>query len=264
VTYELENLHPHQAARALQNFWLNELSRGYIQIVRDRIAENDEEVKFVLARVFIDLLKLTAPIIPFVTEKLWQEMRQKKIVDLESVHLSEWPKADGKKIDKKLENEFDCVLNILEVGLAERDKAKIGLRWPLASAEIAVPAKLKKFEEVIKSQLNVKKIIWRKGNENECKIVLNTKRTPELEAEGFSRELARKVQAERKNAGLKKGQLITLKIVCSGALQEMFNNNIKFLKERTNSKKIDFSDGEMQNKQNSFKIKDEKISISFS
>ncbi len=58
VTEELESLHPHLATRALQDFWLNDLSRGYIQIVRDRIASEDKTVKFILKEIYVDLIKL--------------------------------------------------------------------------------------------------------------------------------------------------------------------------------------------------------------
>ena len=64
----------------LQDFWLNDLSRGYIHLVRDRLASNDLEAKFVLKEVYVTLIKLCAPIIPFVTENSWQNLLNKKIV----------------------------------------------------------------------------------------------------------------------------------------------------------------------------------------
>ena len=76
--------------------------------------------------------------IPFTTEKIWQELKQKGIVKEESVHLSSWPKSDKKYIDKKLEEEFSVVMKIIEVGLRERDKVQIGLKWPLANAIVSI------------------------------------------------------------------------------------------------------------------------------
>ena len=81
VTEELENLHPHNATRVLQNFWLNDLSRSYIQIVRNRIFEEDNIVEFILRKIYTDLIKLCAPVIPFITEKIWQDLKDKKIVE---------------------------------------------------------------------------------------------------------------------------------------------------------------------------------------
>ncbi|MFH1425316.1 MAG: isoleucine--tRNA ligase, partial [archaeon] len=106
VTEELESLHPHKVARAIENFWLNDLSRGYIQFVRDRISEDDSAVSSTLKTAYIEVLKLFAPICPFTTEHIWQSLKEKKLVKEESVHLCNWSKADSKKIDKKLEEDF--------------------------------------------------------------------------------------------------------------------------------------------------------------
>ena len=114
VTEELESLHPHLATRAIRDFWLNDFSRNYIQIVRERISKEDKTVKFILKQVYVNLIKLSAPIIPFITEKIWQELKQKKTIKEDSVHLSSWPKADIKKIDKQLEKEFDFIFQIIE------------------------------------------------------------------------------------------------------------------------------------------------------
>ena len=89
VTEDLENLKPHLATRALQNFWLNELSRGYIRLVRERISMDDKEVKFVLSEAYVELVKLCAPVIPFLAEYIWEELGNNRIVSEESVHLCE-------------------------------------------------------------------------------------------------------------------------------------------------------------------------------
>lgn len=146
VTEETEKMHPHLAARALQDFWLNDLSRGYIQFVRDRIAADEKEVQGIMTETYIVLTKLLAPFCPFITESAWQAMKKKGIVKEESVHLCSWPKADKKKINKNLEESFSSVSTIIEMGLAERDKAKIGLRWPLSEAKITYHKKIKNLD----------------------------------------------------------------------------------------------------------------------
>ncbi|MEK6850787.1 MAG: class I tRNA ligase family protein, partial [Nanoarchaeota archaeon] len=110
VTEEINAMHPHLAARALRDFWLNNLSRCYIQVVRDRLASDDLAAQNVLKEIYVELLKLCAPVIPFMTEKIWQDLEQKGIVKPESVHLSIWPKSDKKSINKKLERDFDFML----------------------------------------------------------------------------------------------------------------------------------------------------------
>jgi isoleucyl-tRNA synthetase len=264
VTDELDALHPHQAARALQEFWLNDLSRGYIQFVRDRISENDEEVMAVLNKIYQDLLKLCAPMIPFITERIWQELKERKIVSEESVHLCEWPKSDAKKIDKKLGEEFEVVTEAIEYGLMLRDKEKIGLRWPLSEADITSRVDLSKYGNLLKGQLNVKRVKTKidKKLKNTVVVWLDSAMTPELEAEGYAREFARKIQAERKNAKLKKGDMIALQICVSEKIRKMFEKHLDFLKERTNSKEIKFVD-KIEKNQIEFKIKDDKIAVKF-
>ena len=264
VTLEIDSLHLHLASRALQDFWLNDLSRGYIQIVRERLSAEDESAKAVLQEVYLNLLKLCAPFIPFIIEKIWQELKEKKIVKEESVHLVDWPKSDAKKINSKLEEDFLVAIKIIEKGMAERDKKKIGLRWPLSKVEIESPQEINKLViGIIEKQLNVKKVSIKKSGSNEIIIKLDTTITPKLEAEGFSRELARKVQAERKSSGLKKEDMIELKVYCSDDLKKMFLLNIEFLKERTNSKKIDFIEGGSK-KAILSSIKDKNIGLEFS
>ena len=110
-------------------------------------------------------------------------------------------------------------------------------------------------------QLNVKSVSIKKKDKATTEVIFDTKITPELEAEGYSREFARRVQAERKNKGLKKGEMIVLKVNCNQNLQKMLKENINFLSERTNSRKIDFIDGKNMKNKIDFSIKEEKLSI---
>lgn len=256
VTTELENLHPHLASKALQDFWLNSFSRGYIQLVRDRISEDDKDAKQIIKQIYIDLIKLCAPFMPFVTDNIWQTFRDKKIVKEESVHLTEWPKHDEKLIDEKLETAMQNVFDIIVVGLAKRDEAKIGLKWPLAKAKITTKDKISKpmkaklsgprkspdflgeFEKIILTQLNVKKIEIKATKENKIIVELDTKLTKELEAEGFARELTRAIQAERKNAKLIKEQEIDLLLVVPRELKEGIEKNKQQIIEKVNAKKF--------------------------
>lgn len=262
VTEEIEKLHPHFASRELQNFWLNDFSRRYIQFVRDRLSQGDGEAKYILKEVYLTLIKLCAPFIPFITEKAWQDLKTKKVVKEESIHLCDWPKSDTKKVDKKLEEEFEIVFQIIEKGLAERDKLKIGLKWPLASAKIETDIKLKKeLQEIISRQLNVKKIEIKKGKNISVKF--NTKMTLELEAEGYAREMARKIQAFRKKLCLEKKDKVDIFIVADEDFKNILEKQKVFIKQRTNAKKLEVvTTGKERFKNiNEFKIKDKRGKI---
>jgi len=263
VTEELEGLHSYIACRELQEFWLKDVSRGYIQIVRERLAEDDQSVNSVLLGVYVGLLKICAPIMPFITEKIWQELREKGIVKEESVHLADWPKIDKNKIDSNLESEFEIVFEIIEKGLAERDKIGIGLKWPLSRAICGLKRRFKlrkELLEIVKRQLNIKEIELKESDETS--VVLNTKITPELEAEGYAREFARNVQIARKKEGLQKGQFIDIKCIVDGNLKLMLGRYIEFLKERTHVKKLEFVDN-LKEKTIEFEIRGKKVTILF-
>ena len=233
VTENYNNHHYPETVQKLEEFLVTDLSRTYIKLIRER----SDEVYETLNEIRVGLLKIFAPIIPFMTESIWQDLKEKKIVKEESIHLSSWPKFDSKKIDKKLEEEFSEVLKIIEAGLAERDKIKIGLKWPLALAEVSCGKKIsKQMEEIIMDQLQVKKV--KINAEKEISVKFDTKMTPELEGEGYARNISRAVQSLRKKAGLIKNDEIELYLFLSDNVFELVKNFEKFIKERTNAKKI--------------------------
>ena len=140
-----------------------------------------------------------------------------------------------KKIDEKLENEFSVALEIIEKGLSERDKAQIGLKWPLGKATISTKVS-KDLQEIIANQLNVKKIEIKEGKQ--ISVKLDTKLTPELESEGYARVISRQVQALRKKSGLVKTDKIRLAIVADDNFAEIIEKQVEMIKERTNSSEI--------------------------
>lgn len=254
----LEKFELSTALRAISDFIVNDLSRDYIQMTRDK--DNGQVISECLERVIL----LLAPVSPFITEKIWQTLKEKGIVKGESVHLSDWPEVNSKRIDEKIETEFDYALKIIESGLRARDVEKIGLKWPLASVEIKCDSEVDdRISEIIMRQLNVKKIDWKKTKDREISVKLDVRMTPELEAEGFSREIARKIQAERKNAGLQKGDWIEIEIKISKKLRKMLEPHLEFLKEKTNIKNITFDDKINESGAVVFTIKDEKIAFKF-
>ncbi|MEK6825455.1 MAG: isoleucine--tRNA ligase, partial [Nanoarchaeota archaeon] len=242
-----------------EQFLVFDLSRTYIQFIRER----SNEVAPLLKEIQMGLLSFLAPITPFISEKFWQRLKLDGEVDESSVHLSTFPESNIKKRNENLEKSFETVIKVIEMGNAERDKAKIGLRWPLARATIMVKISLdKELQSIIQRQLNIKSIKIIKGTE--IKVDLDTILTPELEAEGIARELTRKIQSERKKAGLFKTQVITLYISSDAKTKEELTPHIHFLLERTNAKKINFVDDKEQKNPIIFDVKGRKIIFSFS
>ncbi len=235
ATESLENYQIEKGLLPVMDFIVNDFSKTYIKIIRDR---EDKNTKKVIGEVLENVAKLLAPYAPNITEVIYSEFGSK------SIHLSAWPKPSEKAINKNLEEKFSIVAKIIESGLRERDKAQIGLKWPLPAVIIYLKNKAdyKEFEEIIKSQLNVKQIRFETPAEKETIFVLELDKqiTPELEAEGFAREISRAVQSLRKKAELVKTQHINLEIITES--KEKLLDNIKFIKERTNSKSIYLSE----------------------
>jgi len=261
IESHLENYNTIKACNEIRAF-AEDLSTWYVRINRERL-EEEKKARAVLRYVLDEFSKAVAPILPFVSEYIHQSLHGKN----SSVHLKDYPKFSKKKVDQKIMKDMEIIRNIVSVGLRERDRTHIGLKWPLSEAEISGENfKLNKHEEkIIMSQLNVKKIKFKKEKQTEVK--LNTKLTKELEAEGYARELARQVQAFRKKLGLQKKNQIELHVFTDQALGNMLENQIIFLKERTNSRKIEIaSDGKQGGKETfknktSFSIKDKRGEI---
>jgi len=224
-----------EVIKEFENFLINDLSKTYIKIIRNR----SDETYNILNKIRINLLKIFSPICPFLTEKIWIDLKEKKIIEEESIHLSLIPEIENKKINEELEKKFNLMLEIVEMGLRERDRVHIGLRWPLKSAKIEGKFEIgEELKKIIKLQLNLKSINFLKRGET--KLVLDLKITPELEAEGYAREISRKIQALRKKMGLNKENLIDLKVEVDEKLQKIFKENIELIKERTNSNALKF------------------------
>ena len=157
VTKNLDALLQSIAANSIEDFFLNDLSRTYGQMIRDEI--DSKEVQYVIYNVTLDLLKLMAPFVPFTTEKLYQDVFN-KYETKQSIHLFDWPKANQKLIDKKLEQEFESVGRTIWLILAAREKTNRGVRWPVKEATIvtrtkAVKDAIKRHETLIKQLTNV-------------------------------------------------------------------------------------------------------------
>ena len=252
VKEHLESLQPHQAMRSLQNFILEDLSRSYGQFIRETLEQSS--VQRVLYNTYLDSIKMLAPFTPFIAEKIYQDISKKEI----SIFLEKWPEANKKLIDKKLENSMVIIKEIIQSILAQRDKSQIGIRWPLQSAMILTKNKeintaVRQLESVIKKQANVKEVLIKQKDTESYEIEIDTNLTPELEKEGFTREVIRRIQSLRKKAGLKKGDKINLEIKSQVELDE---KNIKEAVGASSLKKIEsskFSD--------KFKIKEKDFEI---
>ncbi len=320
--YLLSKMHSSikKATDAFKDFKLNEvpliiedlfldLSRNYMQLVREKSSSgSDEEKKAVLYAIYNVLsesLKMFATVSPFISEKMYLNMKEVFSLKDESIHHCSWPKYDIEKINSELEEDVNVVKKIIQSILNAREKISLGVRWPIKSVVVVsefeeINLSVKRLEKVIMNHTNVKALEVSEEFENvklkiktdvkklgpllgkdlpkvlahislsspqalmnynkDGKIKLNVDgkdyeipndalivekelpehlvesefgsgsvvvdktRTDELEAEGFARELMRRVQDSRKTGGLEKLDRIDLYIHTDEYIVEMVSS----------------------------------------
>ena len=159
------------ATESIRNFVVNDFSRTYIKIIRDRTQEEDKELAFTFRYVFDRLIRIMAPFTPFISEHIYQEFLKGKSW---SVHFEKWPKHE--KIDKKLESEFLFASDIIQGILAAREKAQVGIRWPLSKVILHLKEDkrlTKDVESLVLSQTNIKKLEYTKKFDLEYNFKIN-------------------------------------------------------------------------------------------
>ncbi len=166
VTKAFDTHHLNEIPWMVEDLYL-ELSRTYIQLVRDKAGTGtDEEKKAVvntMYRVLLDTLVLLAPVAPFITEQMYQNLKEAFGLKPESIHLFEWPKANEREINTALETHFRIAGNVMQAALFAREKIKLGVRWPVKGLIVVttnpdVKASVHALGDVIKSQTNIKDV----------------------------------------------------------------------------------------------------------
>ena len=153
-----------ESGKALQAF-VDDLSNWYVRRCRSRFwAKGMEQDKvnayMTLYTSLVTLCKLAAPMIPFMTEEIYQNL----VVSVdpnapESIHLCDYPKADPAMIDKELEANMKHVLDIVVLGRAARNESGIKNRQPIGRMIVKAPFDVPSFyQDIITDELNVKKM----------------------------------------------------------------------------------------------------------
>jgi isoleucyl-tRNA synthetase len=193
VTDSLDKYDPTTAAREIDKFVMEDLSNWWLRRSRKR-----KEALDLLRIILLELAKILSPFTPFIAEDINQRLKGEG----ESVHLNDWPEADKKMINKKLEEEMDEARNAVTSGLAVRKEKQIKVRQPLRSATIKRDKKFQEdIEELVKEELNVKGLAYDKAQESA--VNLDVELDAGLVREGYIRELIRQIQDMRKEAKYK-------------------------------------------------------------
>ena len=173
VTTELENYEISRAITHLVGF-LDLLNNWYIRRSRRRFwkGENDgdkAEAYDTLYQVLRRLVTLAAPVVPFITDEIWRNLRKES--DPESVHLADWPVYDASRRRNDLEAKMAGAKKAVGLGRALRNTHNLKNRQPLRAVylvtrDAAEKAVLREMEDLIREELNVKEVIFQDDEES--------------------------------------------------------------------------------------------------
>ena len=161
-----------ESARALQDF-VDEMSNWYVRRSRERFwAKGMEQDKInaymTLYTALVTISKAAAPMIPFMTEEIYQNLVRSVDKDaVESIHLCDFPKVKEAWINKELEDDMEELLKIVVLGRAARNTANIKNRQPIGTMYVKAEKEMGQFyTDIIADELNVKEVEFAKDVES--------------------------------------------------------------------------------------------------
>jgi isoleucyl-tRNA synthetase len=235
----------------LQDYILNDVSRWYITLIRERVEPRSEDPQkmqtlAVLWYVLHRLLLLLAPINPMIAEEIYQKMfRDHLRTPKKSVHLEKWPRIQHKKIDTEIDQQMELSRQIIDSVRSLKSDNNIKLRWPTKGLIIVPKKELPELQlqDLIQSMSNVKSVeIQKDAPKGEmfksidhplCELVLDLNDSEDLQRERILRDLLRTLQNLRKMNDLTTGEPIEVFLTTEN---QFALNTLKQNKEEIQSK----------------------------
>ncbi len=134
------------------------LSNRYVRLSRRRFWGGDAAALGTLRHCLIEVVRMLAPFMPFVTDEIHRNLSG----DASSVHLADFPVADGGHRDPELEAGVAAAMRAIELGRAARAAAKMKMRQPLSKAVIVATGgereEIERLSDIVRSELNVREL----------------------------------------------------------------------------------------------------------
>ena len=176
-----------------------------------------------LREILEETTKLLAPFMPFISEKIYQDLGGAKV----SVHLERWPKVEDRLIDERLIADMQIVRELVSQGLEARVRVKIPVRQALGRLTVrwrdpVVFERWSKQEELfvlVREELNVEEVAMAHVADlpTPWTVELDTELTPALKRKGLLREFTRQVMSLRKEAQTQPSDVVDVSIVTADA-----------------------------------------------
>ncbi len=217
---------------------IDDISTWYIRRSRERFVAGDKAALQTLFSVLVSVAKIFAPIVPFIADYIYQELRKgaPTVLTLESVHLELYPEVNAlTTAEEKALTTMEFTREVASLGQNIRVEKALALKQPLQKVMYQADKKLEQeYLDLIAEELNVQSVEMVEvmpesttivtKSEKDVTIGLETEITPELAEMGLLREISRAVQAARKNANLAIGQRAKLEVYSEEKkLNEMIN-----------------------------------------
>jgi isoleucyl-tRNA synthetase len=201
---------------------VEDLSKWYVRRSRRRFwkSESDADKQSAyqtLYQVLTSLVQMLAPFMPFASEVIYRNLAGERAGWPESVHLTDWPRAESSWQNDRLRREMARVRKLVEAGLAARHAAGIRVRQPLRSITIADAPLEPELEAILLGELGVKAARYQGEGGG---VSLDTEITHDLRLEGLARDLVRKLQDLRKQSGFQLDDRIAIFYHGNGILVE--------------------------------------------
>ncbi len=225
-TNKLESCEFNFALATLEDFVIETLSRLYVPAVRKELWTDDQQTLNRRLAVYTTLWQalrtvtlLFNPITPYLSEALHQKVYRRLDPALsETVNLENWPKPNDRLRNMKVEEDFETLFKTTSLSYAARQNAKLKRRWPLSRMVVVAPENvceaLKSVEGMFLELANIKSAEyfqkapesvagegWVSAVDGDLHVFLDGHRNEGLLGEGLMRDLARRVQALRKELG---------------------------------------------------------------
>lgn len=188
VSKNIESCDLHRACRIIEEFILEDLSRWYVRLIRDRMWREANDLDklaayYTLYEGLMTATKLLAPFCPHITEEIYQAMDG----SLDTVHMTDWPVSDNNLISEDLETSMSIMQELVDEITKERQKKNVKLRWPLQRIIVSVDDAstidhILPMRDVLLSQANIKEIEFISPGEEWDGLILDA--APNLRAIG--------------------------------------------------------------------------------